>query len=408
MRGLVEAYGALTDVFVRKAFVGEAVKKQGAALSASKGSLRLTYGVIEHTYLFDYQISRLVSKAPKTSVAVLLKMGMYAIKYMDDVPAFAAVDEIVKTACAVGKSGVKGFLNAVLRKYAAEGVDLIPEGKLERLSAESNRPVWLVKRYIRELGEEKALSLLSAKGTSATHVRASVSFGKENLRAALQAKGIAFEETPYGFLIRSVGALFDLFEEGKATAMSLGSAEICEAALPVSGDALDCCAAPGGKSVYLAERIKGTVTATDLHPHRVELIKKYAERMKVKNVRAEVRDQTEFCPAFEGAFSLVLLDAPCSGFGTLPSNPDVVLFKTESDVDALARLQRALLENVSRYVSAGGKLVYSTCSDLPSECGENVRAFLAENAAFALKNEKYTEINEKGGEGFYYAVLEKK
>lgn len=408
MRGLVEAYGALTDVFVRKCFIGEAVKKQGAALTASGGSLRLTYGVVEHSFLFDYRISRLVSKYPKTPVAVLLKMGMYAIDYMDEIPPFAAVDLIVKTACAVGKSGVKGFLNAVLRKYLAEGRDLAPENEIERLSVTSNRPAWLVRRYIKELGKESAVRLLSAKGTSETHVRASASFGKDNLRAALAEKGVAFKETPHGFLIRSVGALSDLFERGKATAMSLGSAEICEAALPAEGNILDCCAAPGGKTVYLAERVKGKVLATDLHPHRVELIKKYAERMGVKNVEAKAADQTVFDPACEEAFSLVLLDAPCTGLGTLPSNPDVALFKTNDDVDALVRLQRALLDNVSRYVRCGGKLVYSTCSDLPSECGENVRAFLAKNENFSLLKEKYTQINEEGGEGFYYAVLEKK
>ncbi len=407
MRGLSEAYAALTDVFVKKSFVGEAVKKQGAALTASKGSLRLTYGVIEHSFLFDYQIARLVPKAPKTAVAVLLKMGMYAIKYMDELPDFAAVDEIVKTASAVGKGGVKGFLNAVLRKYAEKEKDLLPESPIERLSVMSNRPIWLVNRYRKELGAEKAEKILLAKGTTSTHVRPSFAFGKENMRATLEERKIEFEETPHGFLIGSVGTISDLIEEGKVTAMSEGSIEIAEAALPFEGNVLDCCAAPGGKAVYLAERSKGKVYATDLYPHRVELIKRYAERMGVKNVVAEVKDQTMFDPLFENAFSRVLLDAPCSGLGTLPSNPDVVLFKTNADVDALVALQRALLRNVSRYVKKNGQVIYSTCSDLPSECGENVRAFLSENGAFKLVKEKYTEINEKGGEGFYFAVLEK-
>ncbi len=408
MRGITEAYYALSDVYIRKSFVSEAIKKQGAALSLSKGALRLTYGVIEHNFLFEYQLSRMVEKMPKPSVSVLIKMGMFAIRYMDDIPDFAAVDEIVKTARAVGKSGVSGFINAVLRRYAKEGKELYPSDSLERLSVDSNRSLPIVKRYVQELGEEKAAEILLKKGTDRTHVRASFSFGKKNLITFLSDNGIAFEETEAGALVSEVGKLSSLFSSGNATVMSLGSAEIAEAAFPFEGDVLDACAAPGGKSVYIAERSKGIVIACDKYPHRAELIRKYAERMKVTNLRAETMDSCVFIPDYEEKFGLVLLDAPCSGLGTVASNPDVVLNRTPKDIDELIAIQRQLLSNVSRYVKKGGKMIYSTCSDLPSEDGENVARFLSERKDFALLREKYTETNDKGGEGYYFAVMERK
>ena len=213
MKGLVQAYRALTDVCLNGDWIGEAVKKQGGALYENKGSYRLVHGVIEHEFLYEYRIARLAEKPPKSAVKILLKMGMYLLDF-SDLPAYTAVNEIAETAKKVGKGGVCGFLNAVLRRYAAEGKDLNPETPDETLSVSANLPLWLVKRYRAEWGKE-AEKRLTAPCTALTHIRPALSFGKKALGDALRERGIDAEETAYGFYLGAVGEIADLLKEGK-------------------------------------------------------------------------------------------------------------------------------------------------------------------------------------------------
>ena len=145
---------------------------------------------------------------------------------------------------------------------------------------------------------------------------------------------------------------------------------------------LDACAAPGGKSVLLAERC-GHVTACELHPHRVALIEAYASRMHRGNVTAVQADSTVFRPEWEGAFDGVLCDVPCTGLGTKAENPDLPLRKEAADLEGLLPVQRAILENCSHYVRAGGYLYYATCSLLGEENDGAAEAFLAAHPAFS-------------------------
>ena len=404
MKGLVEAYRALSEVYLRKSWIGEAVKQQGDALLQNKGSFRLVYGVVEHEFLFEYRIARFAEKSPKPAVKILLKMGMYLAEF-SDLPDHAAVSEIVKTAKAVGKGGVGGFLNAFLRRYVTEGKSLMPQKQEEILSVKANLPVWLVRRYQKELGD-KATERLLAPRDDRTHVRASFAFGNSALAKVLAERGISAEQTEYGFFIREVGKLSDLLKEGKATVMSYGSASVC-AALPYEGGKiLDLCAAPGGKSVFLAEKFGAEVLACDLYPHRVELIEKYAERMGVTTIRAIVHDGTVEKEEWQNAFPAVLLDAPCSGLGSLSSNPDVALNRTPEDLTAIIETQKRLIVRAAEYVAKGGVLLYATCSDLPSE-DEDIVKFLAEMGNFALEKQCYTDPIKGGGESYYYALLRK-
>ena len=172
------------------------------------------------------------------------------------------------------------------------------------------------------------------------------------------------------------------FFAGDYTFQSVGSVAIC-AAIPACDSLLDACAAPGGKSVLLAETCK-KVTACELHSHRVELINSYAQRMGASNVAAIQSDSTVFNPDFEEKFDTVLCDVPCSGTGVINENPDIKLFRKESDIESLTKTQLAILENCSRYVKAGGLLFYSTCSVLPEENDSIVCNFLSLHPEYAL------------------------
>lgn len=405
MKAFVEAYRALSDIYLKGSWIGEAIKRYDALLS-DKGAYRLVYAVVEREFLSEYRISRLTEKAPKMAVKLLLKMGM-TLSDEFSMPDYAAVSAVVETAKKVGKAGVCGFLNAVLRRYVREGKDLYPSDPDQRLSVLSNRPLWLVKRYEKEIGQEAEERLL-AKPTVKTHVRPALSFGCDALRDILTQRNVAFEQTEYGFYIGEVGVLSDLLKEGRATVMSYGSLDVCANVPYTGGTILDLCAAPGGKSVFLAEKFGAKVVSCDVYEHRVELIRKYAQRMNVPTVKPTVWDGTVLKEEWKQSFPTVLLDAPCSGFGSLASNPDVVLNRTESDLAAIVRTQRTLIDRAAEYVAAGGALVYATCSDLPSEDEIVVKELLEKREDFSLEKKCYTDPEKGGGECYYFAVLRKK
>ena len=145
---------------------------------------------------------------------------------------------------------------------------------------------------------------------------------------------------------------------------------------------LDTCAAPGGKSVLLSEKFN-KVVATELHPHRAELIKAYAERMHVDNIRVLVADASVYNEAL-GKYSKVLCDVPCSGYGTIKSNPDIKLNKSEEGIKSLSAVQYTILENCSKYVEEGGELIYSTCSLFDDENDGIICKFLENNSDFEI------------------------
>ena len=215
------------------------------------------------------------------------------------------------------------------------------------------------------------------------------------------------------------------FYEGKYTFQSVGSVAICN--LVIDGDnvsnlssknLLDTCSAPGGKAVYLAEYFN-SVTACDVHEHRVSLINSYASRMNKNNVTAMLLDATEFNSEFSNKFDYVLCDAPCSGYGVIKDNPDIKLNRTEDSIDELSSLQLKILNNASKYVKKGGYLCYSTCSIFRQENDEVIKKFLQNNSEFECEITKSLLPNltfDYGnaflphlslGAGFYFAKLKR-
>jgi 16S rRNA (cytosine967-C5)-methyltransferase len=198
----------------------------------------------------------------------------------------------------------------------------------------------------------------------------------------------------------------------------VGSIAICNAVEPCE-KLLDACAAPGGKSVLLAEKC-GEVTSFELHEHRVELIRSYKTRMGVNNVREFQKDSSVFDSEFEGKFDGVLCDVPCSGYGTISENHDIKLFRKPEDFKALKAMQEQILATCSRYVKKGGALYYSTCSLFESENDKIVGDFLERNPDFELEAIDSPLGHEKKkfglqflpdvayGAGFYVAKMRKK
>ena len=318
------------------------------------------------------------------------------------------------TDCAVdlckklGKSGVSGFVNAFLRRFDKAAVDsALPKG-LAGDAIRYSYPAFAYEMLKKEYGDRAAtIALARSAGVSVRFER--------NAEKYLERTHIA---TPFenNYIFENF-ARDDGFDDGDYTFQSVGSIAICEC-VSASDTLLDCCAAPGGKSVLLSKKC-AQVTAFELHPHRVELIRAYKARMGVSNIVELQKDSAVFDPDYEEKFDAVLCDAPCSGYGTVSENPDIKLFRKKEDFAALAKAQRDILNSVCRYVKKGGALYYSTCSLFACENDETVAAFLKAHPEFevvALESALPHEKKKFGlqflpdvayGAGFYVCKLVK-
>ncbi|NCA67563.1 MAG: 16S rRNA (cytosine(967)-C(5))-methyltransferase RsmB, partial [Clostridia bacterium] len=394
---ILYSYNTLNAVYREGAYAGIVLAEILPTLEQGDKALvtRIVYGAIEHHEEFSYMLEKLCIKAPKAVIKVIIRLGMYIIKYMDSIPDYAAVNEVVELTKTVGKKELAPFVNSLLKKFIAEK-DNLPSG-IQRICIDNNIPMWLANRYIKDYGYNMAVELIGSKGSMLTHIRNNNRLiTTENLENILKKRNIDYKTTQCGFLIGSTDSIGDVLDSGKATVQALCSMLVCRALTPdaIRGKILDVCAAPGGKSIYLSElNPNASILALDIHAHRVELIKAYSSRMSAYNVTAEIYDSTYCNSEWMKRFDAVLVDAPCSGMGVRGSNPDIVLNKKESDIEALAKLQLQLLSAASKYVKAGGALVYSTCTNIKQENVGVVTAFLSENLDFVLDGMNISEEN---------------
>lgn len=366
---LCDPYLILSKVYGGGKFLKQAIAETVVEPLNKARTVKICYGVLEKDVYLDYIIGANAEKPPKTAVKIILKTALYMLEFMQKHD-YMVVDFAVELTKKLGKDGAAGFVNAFLRSYK---IPPFPEKTEERLSVECSAPPWLVKKLKRSYKSEAA-EILSApsKGVCVRFVRGAEKYLKKS-----------HIDTPFrGAFIFENFVRDENFFAGDYTFQSVGSIAICSA-ISAGESLLDACAAPGGKSVLLSEKFK-SVTSCELHPHRVELIKSYAARMGVKNVTAVQADSSVFNPDYEGKFDAILCDAPCSGTGVINENPDIKLFRKESDIRELNEIQLAILENCSRYVKTGGKLYYSTCSVLPEENDSVVYNFLQLHPEYAL------------------------
>lgn len=333
---------------------------------ASALSARLVFGVLERDTEISYILDRLVDKQPKRIVRILLKVGVYALLYIDNIPDYAIVNECVETAKALGKGGAAGFVNAVLKKVSTRSYTLPAPSDPDYLSVHFSKPEWFVRRMTAEYGEARTRAVLEEPSSELVHIRVNSRLSSdEAVKKLFDAHAHEYSPSAVGgFLVRVTPLVRSLFSEGIVTYQSPSSVLAVDALAPGGRcEVLDLCSAPGGKAVYAAELAPAaTVTACDVHPHRVELIKKYAARMKADNVRPVISDATVFEPRFEGRFDFVMADVPCTCFGTFKKHPDVFLQRGEEAILKLAETQRRIIDNAVRYLKPGGVMVYSTCT----------------------------------------------
>jgi len=361
---------------------------------------RLFYGVLENNIQFDYVISKLTEKKPKTSVLVIIKIGLYLLRY-SNAPQYASIDKTVELCKKVGKSALSGFVNAVLRKSEHINTQDICQSDL-RLSVNYNYPLWIVKKLINRYGYDFANDLLKNSKINLTHIRHnSLNIDRKDLETILPWA----KKTLTGFYTDS---RYTAIRPSLYVVQSLASTiavNLC-ASLTSPKNVLDVCAAPGGKSVYLYELTKAKITSADVHSHRVELIKKYAEQVGAR-LNAVQNDATILKEDWMDKFDLVLCDVPCSGLGIIAKKPDIK-YKDKKEIERLPEIQLSILKNSSRYLKSGGRLLYSTCTLNPDENERITDAFLKENPNFKRAGKPVTIFPDNGFEdGFFYDIIVK-
>ncbi|MBO4262613.1 MAG: methyltransferase domain-containing protein [Clostridia bacterium] len=372
---LYDCYRILSKVYQGGAFFKQALTDTEIEEKNRAQITKICYGTLDKDIYLEYCISFLCEKRPKTSVRIILKIAMYCIGFLHTAP-YAVVDGAVELVKKMGKSGAAGFVNAFLRKFAVTEI-ILPAEKIKRLSVEYSYPEFAVKKLIGDYGEDVAIKIISAEEE---HTCLRFNSGTDG-KTYLDDLGANYCETPVKNCFFADGFRRNAdYDKGVYTFQSIGSAAICE--MVGGGERLlDACAAPGGKSVNLADKFKEVVSC-DIHPHRVKLIEEYSKRMGKNNISVALKDASVCDENFFEAFDCVLADVPCSSFGVAKDNPDVKLNREESGVDSLSVLQRKILENLSKYVKKGGVLCYSTCSVFRSENAEICKDFLSRHSDF--------------------------
>lgn len=366
---LTDPYLILSKVYCEGQFLKQAINSVPLEPSGKSRTVKICYGVLDNDLYLDYIVQSNCREKPKRPIRIILKIALYMLEFMGKKD-YAVVDLAVSLCKKLGKEGASGFVNAFLRSYK---VPPLPQKGEEYLSLKYSYPTWLVKKLKRSYkGEAEAIMAAKSPGQCVRFVR-----GEEKFLS------LSHIPTPFkGVYIFENFAREEGFLNGDYTFQSVGSVAICAAISPVER-ILDACAAPGGKSVLLAEKC-GFVTSCELYPHRVKLIEEYFARMGTKNAAAVCADSSVFNPDYEEKFDAVLCDAPCSGTGVISENPDIKLNRREEDIASLNKIQLAIVNNCAKYVKEGGTLYYSTCSVLPEENDSIAYTFLQQNPGFVL------------------------
>lgn len=388
-------YNALRGVFIDGAFCAQSLTKALRGLNNIRSHPFVTsafYGVLDNNVRLEKIIGDLCEKAPDKNASVVLKIGLFYCLFAD-MPSYAAVNRAVELAKHVGV--FSGFVNAVLKKSL--GYSPIFSSALERFTYENNAPEWLCKQLIADYGENRAASILSAELPQKTHIRpVKKRISDSDFRTA--AKNSEFTE--YGCYCDR--AVLDNFAPGSYAVQSVSSIRAVNAYVKdlTGGKVIDLCAAPGGKSIYMSELGDFQITACDIYPHKLDLMRGYAKKSGAK-INVALNDAAALNPEFVDAFDLVVADCPCSGTGTLRSKPDIMLRRKPSDITQLCELQCKILNAAAQYCKRGGVLCYSTCSVLKKENEEIARKFESEHPQFVRLDETKLLPDTDKCDGFY-------
>ncbi len=398
----------------------------------------LVYGTISWKLTLDEIIKKYSSiKIKKISIWILniLRMSIYQIVFLDKVPKSAAVNEGVNLAKRYGHKASSNFVNAILRKVDKKDYKEFFEIKEipERISKTTSMPSWLVEELLKEktLEEVKTICENSNIRPKLWIRTNTLKTDTQTLQEELKKEKIDSEKGTLEEFLMLKGAKniekIQAYQEGKFTVQDEAAGLVAKVLNPKPGESvLDACSSPGGKTTYLAQIMqnKGEIIAWDIYSHRINLVDRLAKRLGISIIKTQVKDATLWEEKYSNHFDKILLDVPCLGIGVLKRKPDIKWKRKKEDIVEITNLQKNILENCSKYLKKGGKLVYATCSILKEENEKIVENFLQKHQDFELETieeikgnffEKFLEKNSflqvyqnEKTDGFFICKMRKK
>lgn len=380
-------------------------------------------GTLERRIQIDYVLDR-YSKVPvrkmKPLIRELLRMSVYQILFMENVPDAAVCNEAVKLAKKRKFQTLQGYVNGVLRTIVREK-DKIPYPEREKdivryFSICYSMPEWLVRHFQKAYGDEKTEKILHGfLERQPVCVRIDENLEEETRKEILDAwrrDGVKVKSHPalsYAFLLEGTEGISRLYgyQEGYFTVQDVSSMMVVEKAGIQAGNVvLDVCAAPGGKTMHAACKLHGTgqVIACDVTEYKTQKIEENCERLGYENVTVRVQDARVFDETLEGKADVVIADVPCSGLGVIGKKQDIKYRVTEESLQQITELQREIIRNVVRYVKPGGTLMYSTCTINAGE-NEKMVEWICEQFAFEKNRMVQLLPGIDETDGFFYARL---
>ena len=366
----------------------------------------LVYGTLRWQGKIDriiVQASRVKLARIERAVFQILRMGVYQVLFLTKTPHRAAVSEAVILAKKLHRNEASGFVNAVLRRVAREGAGgLVPPAEgtpQERLAEEEAFPTWAVQRLWDAWGQTETESFCRASNRIAplTVRTNTLKMDRESLMGRLRSEGLSVSATsfsPEGIVLENPPPTprIPLLEKGCYQIQDEAAQLIAHLVDPRPGErVLDACAAPGAKTTHLGQLManRGRIYAFDVSGVRLKRVREACRRMGVTNAAVLRRDSTQRVPLPDGQrFDAILLDAPCTGWGTIRRNPDIKWRTTPQGIKRLAETQRRMLQNMAGLLHEGGRIVYTTCTVYEDENERVVERFLEENGGYILDRGK--------------------
>lgn len=372
----------------------------GELQGADRGLLtELVYGVLRWQSRLDWVLTGFYHGEFVKCMTVVknaMRVALYQILFLDKIPSFAAVNESVEIVKRLKGERSAGIVNGVLRNVLNHLSEIrYPkrEDDIERyLSVMYSHPQWMVHRWIERFGAESAEGFLRANNErpKVTLRVNTTKISVQNFLDVLRERNVTFQQSNYDERLLTIPNLpgirkSEAYRRGEFTVQDTSAAMVAKVANPQPGNVvLDLCAAPGGKATFMAEMMNqtGKVIACDVFEPKVQQLRATAERLGLQNMEMHVADARTF--RTKELADIVLVDAPCTGMGTLAKKPDIKIKRDYQDFRAMQKIQRTLLANAIHSVKKGGVLVYSTCTTEPEENMDNVLWFLAQFPQFTL------------------------
>lgn len=400
------AFNALYDVILKDAYAEVALDRAFAKQSLSSQNYRfvseLVYGIVRRQRTLDALIDQFASKPASQQppkLRLILQLGFYQLRYLTQVPPSAAVDTSVNLAKSNGLNKLAGVVNGILREYIRQtetGDDplTLPQDPIQQLGILHSFPDWIVQLWCDEFGEETA-SQLASWFNQAPHIDLRINpllTTREAMETALQKAKIDYTLVPWipgGLRLATGGGNIQQlpgFQEGWWTVQDFSAQLVSYLLNPQPGETIiDACAAPGGKTTHIAELIGdcGTIWACDRAASRLKKVTSNAQRLQLQSIQTCVGNAQDFSQ-FEETADRVLIDAPCSGLGTLHRRADLRWRQTSQNLVELARLQQEILSCAANWVKSGGTMVYATCTINPLENEDVIQAFLTDHPQWEI------------------------